>query len=310
MRLLNNPQGIKTEFLAKATNAGEAVVTLMGCKVDDQDIALEDGATLYLKQRLGVSGDGVSSRAIVQDFAFELEVANLTPVEELLEVASDFQDLISIATSRNAAFSGVAFRHPEVKGRNDVYRDIDYSAEWVAQPDDLGAPRPLVFTLDAMGGVPALARWAAESRKYRSELGRVMSTRYVKSMYVSDKLLNRVAALESFDRALTGRTNDTLRNRLKRSAERAGAEFKAMIGDIDKWSMIVKSDRNDVAHHLGQGREGAVQYFLAESAYWLFVMNMLRVCDAPQTVFDSIAKYREFSMLCDRVPALVQATMP
>ena len=48
------------------------------------------------------------------------------------------------------------------------------------------------------------------AERYRSPLGRAMATKYAGQIYVSDRFLNRAAALEGFDRIRTSPGTVTL----------------------------------------------------------------------------------------------------
>jgi hypothetical protein len=54
----------------------------------------------------------------------------------------------------------------------------------------------------------------------------------------------------------------------------------------------LKDDRNDMAHHKGIRLDDqfSEQYFMSESAYWLYVFQLLRLMDAPDAVFDQIVQ--------------------
>lgn len=202
------------------------------------------------------------------------------------------------------------FRHPDLKrereGKPDYLLPISFYAAWTAQRDDRKPPHEMLFKFADFGGMAAVADWVRVASAHRSALGRVMATRYSKSMYVSDRMFNRAASLESFDRQINA-DNVYFKQRILRCVDLAGDKFNAMIVDRDKWADLVKGDRNDIAHHLGRDRESAEQFFLSETLCWLFVMCMLRAMRAPESVFSSLAAHSECQWLSTKVGAVVRA---
>ncbi|MEU0103777.1 HEPN domain-containing protein [Streptomyces sp. NPDC006251] len=289
----------------------EPHISVHGYEVPSDDVTLTDGAELHLRQRLTLSGDGITSKEIKQLYYYRYDAPGLRHMNDLLEVASDLQDLVSVATNRTAQFDEVAFYHPEIKlipeKEDSALKPIEFIARWnaaVNTPEKV--PNSLVFGYEEFGGMNGVASWLAVAAKHRISLGRVMATRYSKSMPVSDRLLNRAASLESFDRVRNGDSID-FGARMARCANYAGGEFMEMVKNRRKWSKMVKEDRDDIAHNLGRSRETAEQIFLADSLYWLFILCLLKEAKAPREVFRSIKKYGEYSWLCTKVSTLVRA---
>jgi hypothetical protein len=292
--------------------ASHPSVSVHGYQLPSEDVTLPDGSQLHLRQRLTLSGNGIDSKSVQQLHYFRYDASELRHMQELLEVASDLQDLVSIATNRTAQFDEVNFYHPDIKFRpeNETsgLKPISFFARWNAVSDSTKKPPlSLLFTFDDLGGMNGLASWMQVAARYRQSLGRVMATRYSTSMPVSDRLLNRAASLESFDRDRNGDSID-FGARMARCANYAGGQFNEMIKDRRKWSRMVRADRDDIAHNLGRSRETTEQYFLSESLYWLFVFCLLKECNAPHETFRSIKESRDFAWLCARVSALVAAS--
>ena len=106
-------------------------------------------------------------------------------------------------------------------------------------------------------------------------------------MFASDRYLNRLAAIEAYDRKKAGCENSGLRTRLKRCTDFAGTEFAGLVRDVNAWIDHAYRERLDLAHHYDwRLREtGADLYYLAESAYWLFILCLLREATIPDAVF-------------------------
>ncbi|MFB6556096.1 HEPN domain-containing protein [Streptomyces sp. NPDC056405] len=290
---------------------GDARFVVTGHDVPHEDAQLGDGSMLSLRQVLHLTGDRVSTRAVSQEYLFRIDAPEVKSVTELVDVASDLQDLVSIATNRTASFERMDFRHPNLKrereGKPDYLIPISFYTAWIAQRDDRKPPHEMLFKFADFGGMTAVAEWARVAGAHRSALGRVMATRYSRSMYVSDRMFNRAASLESFDRQVNA-DSVHFKHRMLRCADLAGDKFNEMIVDRNKWANLVKGDRNDIAHHLGRGRESAEQFFLSETLYWLFVMCMLREMSAPESVFSSLAAHSEYQWLSTKVGAIVRAS--
>jgi hypothetical protein len=273
--------------------------TLSSDPIQPLSVSIPAG-TLRLEQRRDWMGDGITSRTLAQDAWFHIEFDEVLPLPDVVDIASDLQDLVSIGTDRPAAFEHFRLWHP------DFYRDlpdgrqvrlpVDYLAEWNARPDAQKRPpneRDMAFTLTELGGMDGVAKWLRVAGRYRSMLGRVMNTRYERRMFVEDRLLDRVAALEGFHREWK-RTGQQvwLVKRLTELAARAGGPFTELVGDTQAWCKRVKRERDNIAHHKGRPthQNSGAMYFSAEAAYWLFVLCMLRLMRAPAAVFDHITR--------------------
>ncbi len=182
---------------------------------------------------------------------------------------------------------GKRYRHP-----------IDYIAEWSARDVDPKAPAHIPFTLKALGGLPAVTRWLQVARKYDHQISQVLATRYRQAL-VSDQLLNRVAALEGFHKLWSAvPRGPTLRERLVSCGELAGVPFFRLVPDVEGWAAAAVAERNDVGHGSRSGTfEASRSFFIADAAYWLFVMCLLREMEAPAVVFDSIVALPRFTWL-------------
>jgi hypothetical protein len=287
---------------------------LEGREKEDRLVVLGDGAAVALKHRIGTSGDSLSARSITQEFQWRVDAPGKVPFNDLIDVASDIQDLVSIAINRTSAFDYMRFWHPDVfrqHGEGERMPEaIDLFVRWNAEPEDEPAPvhpYDLLFSFAQLGGIAGVGRWLDAARQHRSALGRVMATRYAKDMFVSDRVLNCAAALESFDRSCTGFKNTHFKTRLERCASLAGSPFENLVGDIDTWAEAVRWDRDDIAHHYGRRPRDDVgpQYYLWLSLYFLFVLCMLRASRAPEDVFKRVMEHRQYRWLIPRIGASI-----
>jgi hypothetical protein len=74
-----------------------------------------------------------------------------------------------------------------------------------------------------------------------------------------------------------------------------------LVGDAQAWCRRVKKERDNIAHHKGRPahQSSGDMYFSSEAAYWLFVLCMLRLMEAPTTVFDRITRCPQFAWAKD-----------
>jgi len=280
----------------------------------DRHVVLASGSSLSLKHSVGISGDRMSERALTQAFHWRLDQQDKASMEDLLDVASDVQDLVSIATHKTAAFEFVCFWHP------DVFREIpdgkrrpvpiDLFVAWNTQADKPTRrlhEHDLLFTFDHLGGIEGVRRWTDAAAQHRGGLGRVMGARYARGMFVSDRLLNCSAALEAFDRDSTGHKRSKFKTRLQRCSDIAGDPFTNLVGEVSRWAEAIRLERDEVAHHFGRRirSTGSETYYLWLSLYWLFILCLLRNSDAPVEVFDHLQQHGQYQWLAPRIQATI-----
>jgi hypothetical protein len=275
-------------------------------------VTLGSDRELTLGHGVGIGGDRMTERSLSQGFWWRIDVPVKTSMYALIDLASDLQDLVSAAVGATAALESVKFWHPDIfRAGPDGERypeAVEFFAQWNAAVDTatrIRVPHQMLFTFDRLG-LEGIRGWMAVAEKYRSELGRVMATRYSSGTFVSDRLLNCAAALESFDRERTGK-KDTFRDRMIRNAALADSVFEALVGDTEKWASRFKDERNEVAHHFGRASRtaGSDAYALWESAYWLFILCMLKESGAPDAVFQSARASQNFLWQSRRIQAVV-----
>lgn len=271
------------------------------------------GPSVALEHRLEVSINGNESARINQDWVLCIDYGRLCPLQTLVDVASDFQDLVTIATERTAEFRSVALQHPDLMeysldGRplSGVYKSLTYYSRWANRVDyvaeGVGSRKPksgyeMCFTFEHLGA-EGVGRWLDVAARFRTELRRAMTTRYSRG-YLEDKIMNLCAALESFDKHHRG-TTDNYVDRITACVDLAGDIFQDLIVDdsVD-WSKRVKTLRNTLAHHGDQLRldGSAGGHLIAEQLFWLFTLCLLRVAEMPDVVFDSISNHAQWMWL-------------
>lgn len=273
---------------------GEPILTIDHSRTELPEVELPHGMRLRLREVVSLAGDRIADRSVQRDFSADIE-GERQDISAYLEVAGDLQDLVSMGTDRTASFEALSFFHPDItrKLRDYAYQmPIDFLAQWATgetrRPEPL-LSHDLLFTLPQLGGTDFLPRWFRVAERYRLSLGRVMGTRYRSRMFASDRLLNRAAALEAFNRSRSGSMDSRFRTRMERLANSAGPLFAALVGDVHTWSTRFKAIRDTIAHNSDQPvDEAEVDHYLGDAAYYLFLICLLREAEAPDEVFDRI----------------------
>jgi ApeA N-terminal domain 1 len=247
----------------------------------DRKVTIADGRTLTLQHRVGISGDRIAQRSITQSFDWRIDYSGgKISVEDVLDWASDLQDLISICSLEPAGFEFVQLWHPDVFHQSSEGREIpapiDMFARWNVRSEESSKERrpDFLFDFHDFGEMEGLRRWMEVAAEHRSSLGRVTATRYARGMFASDRLLNCAAALEGLDRTITALSNSKFKTRLTRCSSLAGEPFLELVGDVARWAEAVRLDRDDVAHHFGRRTRSSsiTTFYLWESLYFLYVL--------------------------------------
>lgn len=282
-----------------------------------------DGAEVRLQQTLEHTGDHKRASGIQQDWQLVLACRPTGELESFADIATDIRALVTIASGRAADIEKAVLQHPQLhQHRLDgtpapAFRDdITYLNRWAHRGKDSSAlgTHELYFTLGQFGGPDGIQRWLQTAQAYRTELRRVMATRYTDSMYLEDRIMNTCAALERFDKVRRRKSAPKVLHdnklvdpwfvdRIKECVEYAGPEFKQVIvEDPRSWAERVRNARNQLAHHddpfRATGQVG--EHILAEQIYWLFVLCMLRACRAPQATFEGIRNHLQVQWLTDQ----------
>ncbi len=272
-----------------------------------------DGVTLRLTQTLGGTGDHAHALGAEQHWTLSLRTPEPEPLDVPLKVAHDFQHLVSIAVGHTSQFEKVVLHHPDLPALSlagtplgAMRHNVTYYVRWSNRtaPRDPAKTDDMYFTFDDLGGIDGVGRWLAVAADYRTELNRVMATRYSGAMVLEDRIMNVSAALDSFDkhRRGTGKWVDYAK-RINACVIFAGQPFQDLIAvDSDHWAQQVVDTRDDLAHHRESFRAtgGAGDHLLAEQLFWLFTMCMLRLTDAPPEVFERITQHRQTRWLTEK----------
>lgn len=278
-----------------------------------------DGAAVDIRQTLEPVGDHEHASGIEQSWRLVIKIEPMGELERFTDIATDIRALVTIGVGKTADITRAVLQHPKLHHHKldgtpaPAFRDdITYLNRWAHRGNDGTMVRrhELYFTLDQFGGPESIHRWLRTATTYRTELRRVMATRYTDAMYLEDRIMNTCAALERFDkvrRPTAPKVQHDERlvdpwfvDRIVECAAYAGPVFDNLIvEDAQAWAERVSRVRNQLAHHDDPFRTTgqAGEHVLAEQAYWLFAMTMLRACEAPESTFEAILKHPQINWL-------------
>jgi hypothetical protein len=282
-----------------------------------ESIPLEQGARLELVHRVGLTLD-VGRTELRQSATPWFEFDAPVELDAALEHALDLLAAITIASDRVVAFEDVNFAHPDVLQEGGPARQAVYLYEqWLVQADParkLLTSDRMAFTYRQIGGVAGLGRLLEVVRRYRWLVRQVLRPRYDEVPTVQDSFFTRVAALEGYDKAKHG-DDIFLRKRLKRLFKNVAQPFGMLITDKDdnvdqcrdardSWCDRMVKLRNNIGHGdlVPLHQSAAELHEMSESAYWLFVLNILVEAKAPHAVYNHLmTKSRRFLFLSRQV---------
>lgn len=285
---------------------------------------IAEDCELVVWQELSGDGDGRNEVILRQAWLLSLRAADRRPLDFFADRVSDFQDLLTIATGKVANIQTFHFTHHDIPPTSlagtpigKAKEKLGYYSRWSNRDDhdDRLSPHAMLFTFDDLGGIEGVQRWMQFAESYRSELSRVMATRYNNQMFLEDRVTNCVAALESFDRTRRGAPHGTavLLKRLQECVAFAGAPFTDLLGgeSVEDWTKRAKNHRNALDHHLDAFRNdtGTVERELGDQLLWLATLCFLRQAGAPEAVFEKVDRNANFRWVADRAKAW-QARFP
>lgn len=294
-----------------STGPGSAFAQITASYPDEHQIVI-GSRPVSLVAHLWVTGDRVHDAAVRQEWRLRCAADADVPLDGLMVTAGDVQDLVTIAIGRPAAYGEIGIsRTGFIQQHEDLgpHRadDSKFYAVWTTRtdPGPLVKPHERLFTYDDLGAEEGLGRWLVVAEKYRTQLRRVMATRYSRDMYREDRILNICAALEAFDVVRRNlKQIPTFAKQMDACVSLAGEPFLDLIAqNADAWVTAVKDVRHDIAHHRQPMRDNAsgATYGLSVQVYWLFVMCMLREANAPERVWERIAAHPSIGNLKDHL---------
>jgi ApeA N-terminal domain 1 len=259
-----------------------------------ENIQLDSSAQLYLVHAISAAFD-LGSTSLRQSAKAQFKFDNLVDLDSAFDHAVDLLAAITFAADRVIEFEEVNFSHPDFKQQpNPDCKSVDLYAQRNAQADpnrkDLISGQ-MAFTYAQLGGVSGLAQLLAVIQQNRGHVRQVLCTRHGTEPNVQDVFFTRVAALEGFDKSMHP-ARASLRDRLSGLANDVAAPFEALIGTgaIDRWCDRMKELRNNIGHGdpIPLHQNAAELFQMSETAYWLFLLNLLTRARAPQAVFDHL----------------------
>lgn len=308
-----NRTGLETDILNP--DPGAPFATAWAKSLPPLKALMVDDCELTLGQELSAGGDHRNDIVITQRWTLTVAAAERRPLEFFTNRVSDFHDLVSIAAGKVANIETFHFTHDDVPLRSlagtpigEAKAKLGYYSRWSNHDrhDERLDPHIMLFTFDDLGGIAGVERWMRFAGTYRSELSRVMATRYNKQMFLEDRVTNCVAALGSFDRT---RRDDRhqgtyLVERLRECVNFAGPSFVGLLAgeSVEDWTMRAKNHRNSLGHHLDAFRNdtGIIERELGDQLLWLATLCFLREAGALEHLFDKISRHKSYKWIAER----------
>ncbi|MEV1116133.1 HEPN domain-containing protein [Actinosynnema sp. NPDC049800] len=308
--------GITNQWTTENEHGGKVIERrIVGVLHEPQTVELSFGK-LELRHVVRPPVGDITAMHMSQNVFARFNCGRRRLLSDVIDYASDLQDLVSIATQRSAAFGGIllhqeAWNRPTANG-GMVERPARLYSQWRVKPEEERVPRrrdDFLFTFAELGGIEGVGRWMVVAEKYRELLSRMMMTRYAKDTIVQDIVISRMATLEGFDRQRFGGSQTKLLTRLKRLAGHAGAPFEQLVGadNVTVWCTKAKDYRDDIAHHLARypGVKAAEMHYVGQAAYWLFVLCLLREAEAPVAVYNRLVQSQRFLFEAEEIQSFL-----
>lgn len=277
---------------------GEPVLEVRLIPKDQRDAQLSDGTSLALFNTYDTTDRSATHLTVNQDFAFSAVPAGLRAVDELLQVASLFQDIVTIGTCRTAAFQDVNFFHPDIRHphHKDIREPIVMFAPFRNQSEDKVKylnTFDMAFTFADLGKLGGVAKWLdlTSGSQLQPLVRRAMSIRYFHGMFATDRLFNIAASLERYDK-IANPDGEAFLKRIERCVTYAGDPFASIVTDTEEWCENFRNYRNDVAHQNPVDPDHRAHYFYSTVGFWLFIMCLMRDMGVDH-LCDKVADSRE-----------------
>ncbi len=287
-------------------------------RIPNESAEIGHGLELTLVQALFTGGDRRSEVTLGQRILLRISSPDSTSMDNLTDRVADFQDLLTIASGKVANIRRFHFTHADVpklslagKPLDTWKEELELHMRWRSRDSDNDrlSPYGMVFTLEQFGGIAGIRRWMAVADQYRSELRRILATRYNAGMFLEDRVAHCVAALESFDRTRrNSKDGDThLVERLRLCVVHAGDPFTDLLAgeSVESWTQRAKNHRHALGHHLDRYRSNRdlIERELADQLLWLGQLCLLRSAEAPEAVFERIGNDGHFHWVAKRAAA-------
>lgn len=168
--------------------------------------SIGEDCTLALSQDLAATGDQRNDIVLAQNWDLKLTATTTRPMSFFTDRVSDMQDLITIATGKVANIESFSFTHNDVPLRTvggtpagQMKEELRYYTQWTSRDDhtERVSPFAMLFTFDDLGGIDGVQRWMQFAAQYRSEVSRVMATRYNDQLFMEDPKVHDGEASES-----------------------------------------------------------------------------------------------------------------
>lgn len=267
---------------------------------------------------------------------FRLEYNERAPLKSVLRDVKLLQDLLTLAADAPAQPVTVNLHRSNFVDRDGNPARLPFTAPQIAEPlfaKNPKSPHEMLFLMDDMGGIQAVANWLLAGRERKVVLSSLFSIRYSK-MFVENRLQNVAAAAESLHRIdfpnyvmpkgeyrafrrelvaavpqehqdwlnlrLAYANEPRLRQRLVDLYELVGFSVLLEGLEAERWAKAFTDVRNALAHDDGNRPKasGEDMFYLAECGYLLVSLALLKTSGSSGLVIESIKTgYRSRTLL-------------
>ena len=238
-----------------------------------------------------VKGDHIVESIVTQRQAIQLRLSEPKSISTSLAVSASLRDVVTIGTNTPVSIHSISLTHPCSDNPIGFYARLIGAVGQGSRHSP--HPSEFLFTFEDIGGLEGLAKWLEVAQKYPLVIDALLSPEYRPPWYVESRFFDAITAAEALAR-LQGQYEHVNKYKIKQLGRRAGEPFEALVGDVDKWGDRVWNARNALVHRGLSEMKSHPLYTMAESLYFLIVLNLLKECGAPDGAFASIQNHHRF----------------
>ena len=175
------------------------------CDIPRGTSRVGDGLSAELSFTTSANGDRYVDMTIARQPRITLKYERRQPFSEILIDFNGLQDLVTLAVDVPTVPTSIQLARSDLTLKMTSGRtlNVPIDAYWYNVAEHVRHPKLAanVFVgFDQAGGLGAVAKWVAVSRKYREVVGRLLTIQYTQRLAEETRLANVVGAAETFHR--------------------------------------------------------------------------------------------------------------